>query len=259
MNSESNPSSNKEGGYQFEGDTHIWYFAFGSNVNPQVFKQRRKIQPLVEKPGKAKGWCLCFDLPALPFVEPGMGSITCVNEEDKENQDKYDIFRDESGCAVVHGMVYKVTQEDFKELKLSEGDSKYYNLSAVTIETYDGEIIENAFAFTTHPKFRRNTLLPSKRYLNLIRDGAKTSQLDQKWCQHLDSLSCYDPDQTLAMLMRNLVMPLMQYSPTIGLWVLHILQKLMWWIHDSFCPVHGPPPNTLENSQDNNEDNKKDQ
>ena len=58
------------------GSTHqVVYFAYGSNMNPKVFTDRRKVQPTASKPAVLEGHVLSFRLPGIPFVEPGMGTI----------------------------------------------------------------------------------------------------------------------------------------------------------------------------------------
>lgn len=73
----------------------VWYFGFGSNMNPKVFgaessRRERRVIPKTAKVGKVPGWALCFNLKTLPLVEPGMGNI--IKEEGAE----------------VHGVAYQV-------------------------------------------------------------------------------------------------------------------------------------------------------
>lgn len=51
-------------------DKPLWYLAYGSNLNSNVFRGRRGIRPLDAKPVLAPGLQLVFDLPGVPYLEP---------------------------------------------------------------------------------------------------------------------------------------------------------------------------------------------
>jgi hypothetical protein len=80
-----------------------YYFAYGSNMNQGVFVGRRGIRPKFIAPAKITGWQLAMEHPGVPFVEPVFVTI-------KEQKD-----------AEVHGVLYKITEPDFKRLCHSEG------------------------------------------------------------------------------------------------------------------------------------------
>ena len=57
-----------------------WYFAYGSNMSPAIFLERRGMRPLATRWGWLAGYRLCFDLPIGPgergcaTVDPAEGA-----------------------------------------------------------------------------------------------------------------------------------------------------------------------------------------
>jgi cation transport regulator ChaC len=126
----------------------VWYFGFGSNMNPKVFgaessRYERRVIPRTAKVGKVPGWALRFNLKTLPLVEPGMGNI--IKEEGAE----------------VHGVAYQVpaipkrlaaalralksdssqiTEQDLEKIFRSEGGgtSDAYTIQTLDFYGYDG-------------------------------------------------------------------------------------------------------------------------
>ncbi|ACK73054.1 AIG2 family protein [Gloeothece citriformis PCC 7424] len=149
---------------------YIWNFAYGSNMHPLKRLQRGEIKASETLPGVLDNWCLVFDLPGLKLLEPAMASISPQLGHQ------------------VHGVLLRLEPEEFEKLIRSEGGSEYYELIPCEVRTYDHQIIQ-ALAFKTRPdKVTLHPLIPSKRYMTLIRQGAKLSQLDPQYCQWLDGL-----------------------------------------------------------------------
>ena len=53
----------------------VWNFAYGSNMNDGVLKQRRGIKTAASRPGVLRDYALTFDLAGIPFQEPGFGTV----------------------------------------------------------------------------------------------------------------------------------------------------------------------------------------
>jgi hypothetical protein len=158
-------------------ENYIYYFAFGSNLEPGVFITRRMMNPVEVIRGVLPKWQLIFDYAGLPGIEPCFGNI-------KANE-----------LAEVHGIIYKITMTEFDYLLSTEGSS--YNTVAVDIETYDGRVI-TAYSLVVpqSSNFILKTLdVPSKRYINLIRSGAKHHQLHPKYIEYLQTLPSIKPSK----------------------------------------------------------------
>jgi len=148
------------------GSDGVWNFAFGANINPWKLRDQRKITPKEEVVGRLRGWRLVFN------HKGGMGNIERWTVAD-------------NGPDAVHGMLLHLSARDFEKLSKMEHE---YTTVDVEVETYDGRTI-SAKAFVTPPKFRLSTYpAPPERYLNLIKDGAATSQLDSAYASWLGTL-----------------------------------------------------------------------
>jgi len=142
----------------------VWNFAFGANIDPWKLKKKRGMRPLEEVAGQLPGWRLVFN------HSGGMGNIEPLpGKAPGECPD------------AVHGMLLLLTADDFKTLSNMEHE---YKTVDVEVQAYDGRSIV-AKAFVSPPEYRLKTYPPPPdRYINLIRRGAESSNLDrtyQKW------------------------------------------------------------------------------
>lgn len=58
-----------------DDDELVWYFAFGSNMDPDVLGKVRQVFPTQSHPCKAVGYTLTFSHIGLPYLEPAFASI----------------------------------------------------------------------------------------------------------------------------------------------------------------------------------------
>jgi hypothetical protein len=151
-------------------------------MNSDVFKVRRKINPLESYPCRVPGWSLDMNMIGFPFIEPAFASIhkTDVSKNERE----------------LHGVVYKITPEDFDQIRRTEGggghDNMGYEVVEVDVNTYCGKSFV-AKTLVAHadwtPKFE---VLPTERYLKLLRNGAKEHGLDPEYAKYLEDWKHYD-------------------------------------------------------------------
>lgn len=168
-------------------DRGAWYFAYGSNLEPEKLRIRADLEILEEACAFVDGWGLCFDMPGIPPAEPSMANLF-----------------EESG-STVHGVVIKLSDEDFQALARSEGGGRFYRQLELEVTTYDDRRIR-AFAFVGVSGVRlRSARPPSRRYLELIRSGARARGLDPDYCERLDQLPAA-PASPLARRLSTLVL-----------------------------------------------------
>lgn len=149
----------------------VWYFAYGSNLHPTRRETRAaKISPLASEPGVLPGWRLVFDAPGVPPAEPAMASL--CRDEARE----------------VHGLLLRLRGPEFARLVASEGGDRYYLRERLEVVTYAGRPVR-AEVFVATPACRLpRERAPSRRYLDLIREGARLSSLRPDYCDWLDAL-----------------------------------------------------------------------
>lgn len=151
-------------------DSDVWYFAYGSNLHPSRRLTRAAISSIESVPGRLPGWRLAFNMPGVPPAEPAMANI-CPDPK-----------------AEVHGLLMRLGRGDFDALVRSEGGDRFYRRERVEVISYGGPTIAaEAFVAAAHRRLQRERP-PSRRYLDLIRAGARLSALDPAYCDYLDAL-----------------------------------------------------------------------
>jgi len=155
------------------------YFAFGANINPHKLIQARRIQPLESSPAVLPGYRLEFN------HRGGFGNV--VRLQPGEAGPK--------GLTAVHGVVHCLEPEDIAKLTNMEHEYWPMTVEAQLYESHGGSTVP-CVAFVTPPERKVvSGLAPTGRYLNLLKDGAKSWPLDAKYCEWLDSLSSVHQDR----------------------------------------------------------------
>ena len=154
----------------------VRYFAYGANVAPASMARRGTAPAGSARPATVKDYRLTFRVPGAPYVEPGFATIVRKDEAGEE----------EDGGLDVRGVVYDLTEEDWERVRATE----------TGYEVVEVEVAGSSQTATTlvYPRARcRPGLLPSRRYLSLIREGAAYHSIDLEWRAYLASLDYYDP------------------------------------------------------------------
>jgi cation transport regulator ChaC len=144
----------------------LWYFAYGSNMSPGIFLERRGMRPMATRRATLDGHRLCFDLPVGPG-ERGVANLELCGE------------------ARVWGVLYLLTPEQFERLDRTEGvDRGFYQRTAVDVVTDDGERVA---AFTYRSRFSTRGRKPSQRYVGLLLEGARHHGLPDEYLRILQA------------------------------------------------------------------------
>ncbi len=145
----------------------LWYFAYGSNLNDAIFRERRGMQVHAAVRGRLDGFALRFDLP----VGPGERGVANVAPADG---------------AHVWGALYLLTVDDCDKLDRTEGvHFGAYQRLVVDVVRDDGTTCS---AFTYRSTAAREARKPSARYLGLIVAGARQRGLPEEYVRWLESL-----------------------------------------------------------------------
>ena len=159
------------GGANSADGGELWYFAYGSNMHPEKRAGRAQLRDLEVIGATLSGWRLAFDMPGVPPAEPSMANL-----------------REEAG-ATVHGVLIRTHGADFAALVASEGGDRFYAIVEVIATRYDDGAAVRAYAFVAQPERRRGLERPpSRRYMDLLREGARAAGLAPDYCAYLDAL-----------------------------------------------------------------------
>ena len=144
----------------------VWYFAYGSNMQPATFGGRRGIVPRAAVPTRLAGWQLVFDKPPILPVGGAMANVV------------------ESAGSEVLGVAYHVTSTDVAHIDLTEGVmiGNYRRVAVRVAPLVGGAELE---AFTLTSERRDPTLCASHRYMGLLIDGALAHGLPAEYVEWL--------------------------------------------------------------------------
>lgn len=152
----------------------IWYFAYGANMSNAVMV-RRGIHPLRSVPAILADHRLAFNLRGMPLVEPVFANVVSARDD------------------VVHGVAHQLTTPQFRRLWFQEGVGLAYRTATVEVQSYAGvPLMARTFIARCTARDGR----PSRRYLQLLIDGAEQHGLD---AAHRLRLQAQPASSTLAL------------------------------------------------------------
>ena len=154
-------------------DGVLWYFAYGSNLDPAVFEGRRRMHPTDACPARLDGWRLVFDLP----VGSGERAVANVRPDP---------------LADVHGVAYRITRNEARHLDRTEGVHRgYYKRIAIELIAARGRLPRRVhLRRLPHGQEGRK---PSARYMGLILRGARHHGLPADYLTLARDLSTSPP------------------------------------------------------------------
>jgi len=149
-------------------DDYVWYFAYGSNMRPATFLERRQMRPLEIVVAHLDGYRLCFDIP-VGAGERGVANLLV------------------DGATRTHGVAYRLSHADAERLDRTEGVSQgLYYRESVELRLGDARVVGG---FTYRSRISDPTRKPSARYLGLLLDGARTHGLHADWVAALEAFA----------------------------------------------------------------------
>ncbi len=146
----------------------VWYLAYGANMHDSAFRERRGMRPLEWRAGRIKGYRLRFNLGGRPIGKAAPANI-CADP-----------------VAEIWGVLYNITRRDLLYLDSTEGvPGRRYRPIWLEAQDIDGNALT---AVTYIAEGKETDGNPSRRYLTLLREGARAHGLPEKWIRFLDSV-----------------------------------------------------------------------
>jgi len=169
------------------GSVRVCYFAYGSNLDESVLKKRTKTSDseiIPSIPATLDGYRLAFNSPKLR-MGPAFASVMKSTEKSR-----------------VHGSVYEINLNQYAWLLLTEGVPLTYKIHPVELDPYsnysDSALVKsNGIRRGNIFKISAFTLLgtsdgpdrsPSKRYMGIIKKGARKHGLDENYLSYLEGI-----------------------------------------------------------------------
>ena len=188
----------------------IFYYAYGSNMSSGIFVHGfRKMNPSSAERAILRGYRLAFSEAGIPFFEPAFANV----EEDE--------------AALVEGVLYRITEKEMDDLHISEGGRAYNIIHVPVVGDMSGSVEAQVFQ-SKHPA---HGLHPSKRYIDILIDGAREHGLSEAWVTMLENTSYVD--RTAFLHIRKPVFTFIQWMREHGLphpfgwWKQHHIRKTM--------------------------------
>ena len=145
----------------------VWYFAYGSNMNEKLFRERRHMTPIDTRTGTLSGYRLVFT--KIGGAKPGISAPANIVQDSGE---------------VVHGVLYLSPRRKFARLDNSGG--KQYTCLWTEVEDHTGNRLPVFTYRVADPDATEG--IPGKQYMNLIRTAARERGLPQTYIEFLDRM-----------------------------------------------------------------------
>lgn len=139
----------------------LWYFAYGANMSPEVLA-RRGLAPLHSEAGWVDGYALRFSHRGLLPTEPAFANLEPADE------------------GRVHGVLHQIPAADLIQLDKIEG-AEYAHIDVDAVGQGRGPVPARAYL----DPYPASGLLPSRRYLRCVCDGAAKFGLPAAWQDEL--------------------------------------------------------------------------
>ena len=146
----------------------IWYFAFGANMHDSAFQERRGMRPLEWRAGRVRGYRLRFNLDGRPKGRAAPANL-CADPE-----------------AEVWGVLYRIRRRDLVRLDYTEGvpGRRYRHLWIEAEDSNGNPVCAVTYIADGNPVDGN----PSRRYIALLRDGARAHGLPEHWIRFLEAV-----------------------------------------------------------------------
>ena len=148
----------------------VWYFAYGSNMNERLFRERRHMTPIETRIGRLNDYRICFTVGG--GRRPGISAPANI--------------ADDPG-GVVHGVIYLLPLRKFVRLDASEGRQYAYLWTEVEDESGTPIPVVTFKAAPGAPEGR-----PSLPYMKINREAARQRGLPEEYIFFLDRVATPD-------------------------------------------------------------------
>lgn len=152
------------------------YFGYGSNLNITSLRAKG-VEPLAARRAVLKGWRLRFNVQHFFRHEGGVGNIERTDGTDDR----------------VLGVLYDCPDESLSSLDAMEACGHGYERISIEVEAGDEWV--SALTYVGMPEFIDDSCRPSRRYLNIVVDGARQADFDPDYIGELEGQSVHQSEE----------------------------------------------------------------
>jgi len=155
----------------------VLYFAYGSNMDQEDLNEycRKKGRPLIDLKSKFPKVCVLRDFRLdFNYYSPSRGGGTANIERAPGEH--------------VEGVLFDINDVDKQTIDEKEGAPNYYREILVSVISRDGTKIENVITYTVCENKKREFTPPTRKYKQIIIDGARAFGLSEEWIKKLEKI-----------------------------------------------------------------------
>jgi len=155
----------------------VLYFAYGSNMNQEDLNDycRKKGRPLIHLASRSPKVCLLRDFRLdFNYYSPSRRGGTANIEPTRGEQ--------------VEGVLFNLNNVDKDTIDDKEGAPSYYREILVSVVLRNDTKIENVTTYTVCEDKKREFTPPTRKYKQIIIDGAKAFGLSEEWIKKLEKI-----------------------------------------------------------------------
>ncbi len=149
-----------------EGEQYVFYFAYGSNMSTRYLSNVRHIESYNSFSATLHGYEVRFNLEGIKYIEPAFANLVASKE------------------AVSYGVVHLIKKNSLKSIISSE--SSKYKMKEVNVKRADGSQV-TAWSLIGVQHDNSAEGIPSKRYLEILIEGANEHGLPPDYIDLLDN------------------------------------------------------------------------
>ncbi len=157
-------------------------------MNTNTLVKRRNIHPTRSYPCRVPGYYLNFNCEGIAYLEPCFASIGKSP------------WAGSPSDLQLQGVIHEISHIDFRNIQKTEGGGGNpgvgYQPVEINVIKYDGEKVK-AITLVQLERIQNFSALPSKRYMDIVVNGAKEFGLDSEYVKYLESIEIYQRPRSI--------------------------------------------------------------
>lgn len=147
------------------GTGDIYYFAYGSNMSSRYLYNMRNVLPVRSEFGYIEDYQVSIMQPGINFLEPGFAQLHSA----MGNR--------------AYGVVHRISKKELSQIASSEGEMYRWRKVSITLQDGNSVLANTLVGDVSNPIAK-----PSKRYINIMIEGAREHDLPVSYIKKLANI-----------------------------------------------------------------------